>query len=254
MPRNRFILFLVSLGAFVFLWQGFVSFSGISTRILPDPQSVMTAFLRNWELLFEHSVVTIFEALVGLGISIVLGIFLAIIIDASEKVRHFFSPLLIVSQTIPLIALAPVLLVWFGFGILPKVVIVVLYCFFPITLAMLEGLGSLSQDYFFLLRSMNATRWQILKFAKIPTSLPFFMAGLRIAVVYAIAAAIVGEFVGGYQGLGILMLQATNSHRIDLLFAAIIFSSVISMLFFGIVSLLRRRIIPWESPLYSFLR
>lgn len=248
MQRDRLVLFVVSLGTALLFWQGVISFSGISPRILPNPLSVLQSFLINWELLLEHSFITIIEALLGLGISIILGIFLAILIDASKKVRNFVSPFLVFSQTIPIIALAPLLLVWFGFGISPKVIIVVLYCFFPITLAMCEGLGSLNKDIFFLLKSMRASRVQILFKAKLPASMPFFMAGLSISIVYAIAAAIVGEFVGGYRGLGILMLQAANSHRIDLLFALIIFSSCMSFVLYVLVILLRKKIIPWEYP------
>ncbi len=236
----------IGIGGCIVLWQIVVMFSGISPRLLPDPLSVLDALVRNWELVFVNALTTLFEALLGLCISIVLGVLLAIGIDASERIKHVFSPILVLSQTIPIIALAPLLLVWFGFGTSPKVIIVVLYCFFPITLAMGEGLGSLNKNILFLLKSMHATRAQILLKAKLPASMPFFMAGLSISVVYAIAAAIVGEFVGGYRGLGIVMLQAANSHRIDLLFALIIFSSCMSFVLYLLVILLRKKIIPWE--------
>lgn len=247
MLRNKYLLFVLGIGFFILFWQGSVTLLRISTRILPDPLMVLQAFLGNWKLLLEHSGTTILEALAGLGVSIVLGVFLAIVIDASDRVRHFFAPLLVFSQTIPLIALAPILLLWFGFGIFPKVVIVVLYCFFPITLALIEGLKSPREDDLYLLKSMRATRWQILTIVKIPASMPFFLAGLQIAAVYAVAAAIIGEFVGGYNGLGILMLQAVGSHRVDLLFAVIIFSSLISCVFYASVVIFRRLIFRFET-------
>jgi ABC-type nitrate/sulfonate/bicarbonate transport system permease component len=170
----------------------------------------------------------------------------AVLLDISVWIRRAVYPLLIASQTVPTIALAPLLLLWFGFGILPKVIIVVLCCFFPITIATLGGFASVERSYLHLLQSMRATYWQSLWYVKLPGSLPQFFAGLKVAVTYSVTGAVVGEYVGAYQGLGIYMQMVAHSYAIVLVFAVIIVISTLSLCLFLLVIWLERIFVPWK--------
>jgi ABC-type nitrate/sulfonate/bicarbonate transport system permease component len=163
------------------------------------------------------------------------------------RIRAAAYPLLVVSQTIPMIALAPLLLIWFGFGLFPKVIVVVLFCVFPIAIAVTDALHTTDQNTVDLLKSMRATRWQILTFVRLPSSLPAFFSGVRISATYAIGGAIVGEYVGAYRGLGVFMQTSANSHAIDLVFAALVIVACTSMIFLGLVSITERICIPWRK-------
>ncbi len=151
----------------------------------------------------------------------------------------------ITSQTIPIIALAPLLLIWFGFDIGPKIIVVTLYCFFPIAVACADGLAGAEPEMLNLLKSMNASRWQILWLVRLPQAMPAFFSGLRIAATYSVTGAIVGEFVGAYQGLGIYMQREANSFGTVQVFAAILVTAALSLLLFGLVSLIERIALPW---------
>src|SRR3989440_8145138 len=174
-----------------------------------------------------------------------LGLLLAILLDASNWLRRAIYPLLITSQTIPIIALAPLLLIWLGFGLEPKIIVVALYCFFPIAVACADGLAGAEPELINLLRSMRASRWQILWLVRLPGAMPAFFSGLRIAATYGVTGAIFGEYVGAYQGLGIYMQLSFNSHAIVLVFAAILVTAALSLLLFGLVSLIERIALPW---------
>jgi ABC-type nitrate/sulfonate/bicarbonate transport system permease component len=159
------------------------------------------------------------------------------------------EPILVTSQTIPVVAVAPLFLLWFGFGVLPKVLVVVLVTFFPIVVALLDGFGSASRDASDLLRSYGATDWQAFRKLRWPTALPSFFTGLRIAVVYAVIGAVFGEYVGAREGLGIWMQLSQNSFRTDLVFAAIVVTSLVSLALYAVVGLIRRATIPWAPGL-----
>jgi ABC-type nitrate/sulfonate/bicarbonate transport system permease component len=177
--------------------------------------------------------------------AILLGLFLAILLDISTWIRRAVYPLLVTSQTIPMIALAPLLLIWFGFSLEPKVIVVTLYCFFPIAVACADGLLGTDPDLVRLMRSMRASRWQILWLVRLPGAMPSFFSGLRIAATYSVTGAIFGEYVGAYQGLGIYMETAAHSFAIVLVFAAILVTAVLSLLLFGLVALIERIALPW---------
>jgi ABC-type nitrate/sulfonate/bicarbonate transport system permease component len=159
--------------------------------------------------------------------------------------RRAIYPLLITSQTIPIIALAPLLLIWFGYNIGPKVLVVALYCFFPIAVACADGLAAAEPELIKLLRSMRATRWQILWLVRLPGAMPSFFSGLRIAATYSVTGAIFGEYVGAEKGLGIYMKLEANSFATIQVFAAILVTAVLSLLLFGLVSLIERIALPW---------
>jgi ABC-type nitrate/sulfonate/bicarbonate transport system permease component len=159
--------------------------------------------------------------------------------------RRAVYPLLITSQTIPIIALAPLLLIWIGYDIRPKLIVVTLYCFFPIAVATVDGLASAEPELIKLLHSMKATRWQILHLVRLPGAMPAFFSGLRIAAAYSVIGAIFGEYVGAEKGLGIYMQKAANSFATINVFAAILVTTILSLLLFGLVSLIERIALPW---------
>ena len=229
--RPSFIFIIILL----IIWEIYVRTGNINIRILPPPSFIFKDIFLHWGSLYPHIVQTLIETVIGFLVATVFGFLMAILLDTSPKINKTIYPLLIISQTIPIIALAPLLLLWFGFGILPKIIIVVLYCFFPITIAGADGLLQTKKQYMKLLVSMNATYWQGLFLVRLPSSLPSFFSGLKIAATYSVAGAIVGEFVGAYQGIGVYMQQAANSYSISLVFASIFLTIILSFIILKIV-------------------
>lgn len=234
------------LAVFVLLtWEGYVALSGVSPTILPSPTGIALALWANAGLLWGHTLATLVETALGFGLALTSALILALTIDSWGVARRALYPWLVASQTIPIIALAPLMLIWFGFGLLPKVLLVSLFCFFPIVVATVDGLARTDRELLDLLRSMKATRLQALRLAKWPYALPSFFSGLRIGATYSVTAAIFSEYVGGFSGLGILMQTAANSRATPLVFAAIVVSALLSFAIFGLVSLLERLFVPW---------
>lgn len=227
------------------LWEIAVDVNLSLAQFLPSPVNIARAFALNWGAIYDNTVPTLMETVLGMFVAIVLGLFLAVLLDFSSWSRRAIYPLLIVSQTVPIIALAPLLLIWFGIGIGPKVIVVTLYCFFPIAVAAADGLASAEPDLLRLLGSMGASRWQTLWLVRLPGALPAFFSGLRIAATYSVTGAIAGEFVGAYKGLGIYMTISTNSHAIPVVFATIVVTAVLSLALFGLVNLIERLALPW---------
>jgi ABC-type nitrate/sulfonate/bicarbonate transport system permease component len=226
-------------------WELYVRSGQISADVLPTPTSIVQALFANWDVISVNTMQTLLETVIGLLASIVLGLVLAVLLDTSSWVRRTLYPLLITSQTIPMIALAPLLLIWFGFDLGPKVLLVILYCFFPIAVASADGLLGTDADLVRLMKSMHASRWQTLWLVRLPGAMPAFFSGVRIAATYSVTGAIFGEYVGAYQGLGIYMQSSANSHAIVLVFAAILVTAVLSLLLFGLVALIERIALPW---------
>ena len=237
---------ILLLSAFVLLWELYCRLSGISKMILPSPSAIFQALVTNWPVLLIHTVQTVEEALIGLACAIFLGVSVAMLLLLLPSIRAGVYPLLVFSQTIPVIALAPLLLIWFGFDLTPKVIIVVLYCFFPIAIALSDAFFSTDQNAIALLKSMGASEMHTLIFVHIPNAIPAFFSGLKISVTYAIAGAIVGEYVGAYRGLGVYMQTSANSHATALVFAALAVTALITMLLLGSVSIAEYVCTPWK--------
>lgn len=231
--------------ALLALWELIVRFGQVSTEILPAPTAIGQALVDNWDIISIHTMQTLLETVLGLALATLLGVLIAVLLDVSPTVRRAIYPLLVTSQTIPMIALAPLLLIWFGFDIGPKVIVVILYCFFPIAVACADGLLGADPDVLRLMKSMKASRWQTLWFVRLPGAMPSFFSGLRIAATYSVTGAIFGEYVGAYKGLGIFMQTSFNSHSVILVFAAIVVTAVLSLVLFGFVSLIERIALPW---------
>ena len=231
--------------ALLALWELYVRTRQVSAQILPSPIAIVQALMNNWSIIYDNTLQTLLETVLGLTLAALLGLLLAITLDISNWMRRAVYPLLITSQTIPIIALAPLLLIWIGYDIRPKLIVVTLYCFFPIAVATVDGLASAEPELIKLLHSMRATRWQILRLVRLPGAMPAFFSGLRIAAAYSVIGAIVGEYVGAEKGLGIYMQKAANSFATINVFAAILVTTILSLLLFGLVSLIERLALPW---------
>lgn len=239
-PATSLFISLISL------WEFSVQTKLVSFHLLPAPSQIIIALITNWDVIGQHTLQTCIEAVLGLVLSIILGFLVAVLLDMSSTTRKAVYPLLVTSQTIPMLALAPLLLLWFGFDITPKVFIVLLSCFFPITIATLDGFAHIDRDYTKLLQSMRASYWQTLWYLKLPGSLPQFFSGLKIAATYSVTGAVVGEYVGAYQGLGIYMQEVAHSHIIALVFAVIFVISIVSLLLVGGVIIAEWLLLPWR--------
>jgi len=236
---------LVLTLALLALWELYVRADHVSVQLLPSPTAIVQALFNNWSIIYDNTLQTLLETVLGLTLAAVLGLLLAITLDISSWVRRAVYPVLITSQTIPIIALAPLLLIWIGYDIRPKLIVVTLYCFFPIAVATVDGLASAEPELIKLLHSMRATRWQILRLVRLPGAMPAFFSGLRIAAAYSVIGAIFGEYVGAEKGLGIYMQKAANSFATINVFAAILVTTILSLLLFGLVSLIERLALPW---------
>lgn len=214
--------------------------------MLPSPIEVFKAFGHEFKLLCNNSLVTLTEAFLGLFISIILGFILSFIMDANRLLYKAVYPLLVISQTVPVIAIAPLLVLWFGYGIAPKIVLIVLVCFFPITIGLLNGYRTINPDMHKLLQSMGATKWEIFRHLKLQSSLPTFFAGLKIAVSYSIVGAVIAEWLGGSSGLGVYMTRVRKSYSFDKMFAVIILISIISILLILLVAKIEKLVQPYR--------
>ncbi|HEX5797605.1 MAG TPA: ABC transporter permease [Candidatus Saccharimonadales bacterium] len=230
----------------VLFWQAYAGAGLVDKLVLPAPSDIYSSLLQHRGIIWDHTLQTLLETLTGLMLAVILGAGIGTAIFLFPRFRNTMYPLLVASQTVPIIALAPLLLIWFGFGILPKIIIVVLYCFFPIAVAVSDGLMNTPAHLVDLFKSMKASRWQILRYVRLPSALPSFFSGLRISVTYAVIAAIFGEYVGAYKGLGIFMQTAAHSRAIDLVFASIFVIVSITLILFALVAVLQRLSLPWR--------
>lgn len=240
-PPTAFLLLLL------LLWQAAVWLRGIERWLLPSPWDILVEGIDSWQNLglADHTWQTLQEAVLGFLLAVGTGMLLALAVDLSPLLRRTFYPLLVVSQTIPIIAIAPILVLWLGYGILPKMLVVALVCFFPIAISTADGLRAADPEWINLLRSMGATPWQIYRKVRLPGALPSLFSGLKVAVTYSVIGAVIGEWVGGSVGLAFFMRRAHNSFRYDREFAAIAVTSVVSILFFLVVVGLERLLLPW---------
>jgi NitT/TauT family transport system permease protein len=231
----------------IILWDVIIRIFRIPDFLVPPPLAVLNQFItgKGFSLLMTHSLVTLYETGLGFILGIVIGVFLAILIVYSPFLQTAIYPLLVVAQVIPKLALAPLVLIWFGYGILSKVVIAFLISFFPIIVNTASGLREVEPEMIDLVTSLNATKWQVFKKIRFPNSLPHLFSGLKISITFAVIGAIVGEFVGADTGIGYLIIIATHELKTALLFAAIIISSIIGIFAYGVIVLLEKILIPW---------
>jgi ABC-type nitrate/sulfonate/bicarbonate transport system permease component len=244
-PR-RIVPPLLLVGAFLVGWELYARASGVSPFVLPPPSRVLASLWEFRDEAWRHTLPTVGETVVGFAVSIVAGTAAAIAMDRTDVIRRAVAPLLVGSQTIPIVAIAPLVVVWFGFGFLPKILVVVLVTFFPITVALLDGFASTPADRTELMRSMGASDDQVFRKLRWPTGLPGLFTGLKISATYAVVAAVIAEYVGATEGLGIWMQLSQRSFRTDLVFAAILLTAVLSVALVALVTLIERAVIPWS--------
>lgn len=235
----------VLLALLVVGWEAWVRVFDTRPYILPGPSRIWDGFWETKHLLPEHIRTTLAEAVLGLTFGATAGVVIAVLVAGIPLVRRVLMPLLVVSQTIPMVVLAPLLIVWFGFGMTPKVVVVALWGFFPVAVATADGLMSADREMVGLVRSMGANRLQVLREIRVPSALPSFFSGLKIASAYAVGGAVVGEWIGASSGLGLYITRAQTSFRVERVFVAVVLIAVLSMLLFALVHVLARLATPW---------
>jgi ABC-type nitrate/sulfonate/bicarbonate transport system permease component len=235
------VLAALLLGA----WELYAGLSDVSPFVLPAPSQVLGALWDQRDQAIRHTVPTLIETVVGFAVSIAAATATAVALDRAAWARRAVEPLLVASQTVPIVAIAPLIVVWFGFGIVPKVLVVVLVTFFPITIALLDGFASTPSAAADLMRSLGASAGETFRKVRWPSGLPGLFTGLRISATYAVVAAVIGEYVGATDGLGIWMQLSQRVFRTDLVFAAILVTAALSVALYGFVVLAERLTIPW---------
>jgi putative hydroxymethylpyrimidine transport system permease protein len=226
-------------------WQLAVWLGNVPEYLLPSPSAIVADLKTDWVVLGPALWVTLREVLIGFVIATIAGIGLAVPLHLFGPLRRAMYPILIASQTIPVVVLAPILVILLGYGILPKLVIVALICFFPIVVNGLDGLRAVDDDFISMMYTLDASRWAIFRRVEFPGALPSIFSGMRIAATFASIGAVFGEWAGSSAGLGYVMLEATPNLLTSRIFAAILLLTVISLVLFGLVSLIERIAVPW---------
>ena len=259
MSWRSYLRWPIVLAGLVAVWQLIVTVTGVPHYILPAPQRVATTLIERWALIADHAGVTVAEIILGLIFGTLLGVIGALTVAAFRPARRWLLPILVASQAVPVFALAPILVLWIGYGMASKVVMAMLIIFFPVTAAFLDGLRRTESGWLDLARTMTAGHgsawWQtaILLFRiRVPAALPALASGIRVAAAVAPIGAVVGEWVGSSAGLGFLMLQANGRMQIDLMFAALLVLAVFGVLLWFSLDALLRRLLPWQTDSFSF--
>lgn len=235
----------IAIASLLLAWQFYADLFGISPTTLPSPVRVAEQAWANRQALWDNTLPTVRATLLGFVCSLATAFLLSILLDFSETLRRALFPVFIISQTLPLVAIAPLVVLWFGFGLVPKIMLVALVTFFPMLVALVQGYESTEKEIALLLRAMGATRWRSFWLARLPSAAPFFFAGLRISITYAVVGAIFAEYAGAVRGLGIYILNAKNNFRPDLVLAAVGVSATLTLLLFAATVLIQRLAMPW---------
>jgi putative hydroxymethylpyrimidine transport system permease protein len=226
-------------------WELYADVGGVDDFILPSPSQIATALWEDRSLLWSNLLVTGQEVGLGILVALVLGFVLAVALHFSGALRRGVYPLLVASQAVPIVIIAPLLVVWFGFGIVPKLAIIALVCFFPVVVTTLDALRSVDPDQLKLMRTLDASRWQAFRWAEAPAALPAALSGAKIAVAVAVIGAVFAEYAGSSEGLGHLMLQAIPQLETARAYAAVVLLAAFAVLLFSALALAERRLVPW---------
>lgn len=242
---KEILLPLATFGLLILLWHLFVSALKIEQFLLPSPLKVTGSFVRDWELLLINSYITAYETSIGFLLAIAVALPSAVLIVYSAVLEDSLYPVLVIAQAIPKAAAAPLILLWLGYGIFPQMIIAMLIAFFPIVITAVHGMKSIEPEMYELARSFHASAWKIFFKLRLPKSLPHLFSGFRISITLALVGAIVGEFVGGKEGLGYLIVVSNSDLNTTLMFAAITMSAFMGLALFGAVAALERLAMPW---------
>ncbi len=238
---------VLSVASAFLIWEVYVRLSGISPLMLPAPSRVVHQIVLNRALLWDNMVPTMKATFAGFALSLTVAFSLSVVLDFMPCVRRALFPIFVVSQTLPLVAIAPLVVLWFGFDLTPKVLLVALVTFFPMLVALVDGYAATDPEIEDMMRAMGASRGQAFRSARFPSAMPYFFSGLRISITYAVVAAIFAEYVGARAGLGIVILNAKNSFRPDLVLAAVVISSLLTLVLFAATALVQRIVLRWRD-------
>jgi len=239
----------ILLGLLVLLWEAYIRLAGISPLILPRPVAVWHAWIemlgdaRAW----HHTWMTVYATLTGFAYATVIGVVLGVLIARLRWLEATLNPFIVATQVIPKVALVPLFVLWFGFGITSKVIVAAVLAFFPILTNTSLGVKSIDEGHRDVMTSLNATRWQVFRRLEFPSALPYIITGLEIGIVLAIIGAIVGEYLGGNAGLGHLLVARLNAFETDQMFAVLIHMSILGFVFYFSIGALRKALVPWHA-------
>lgn len=243
---KRKVIPIVAVLVLLAVWEFVCRFGLVPAFMLPSPTQVVAALVNDAPLIWEHTLTTLAEAAIGLAGGVALGFVVAVLMDRFETLYLAFQPIITVSQTIPTIAIAPLMVLWFGYGLLPKILLIMLTTFFPVAVSLVSGFRSVDPDQLDLMRLMHASSWQVFRYVKLPAAAEPFFSGLKISATYAIVGAVIAEWLGGFSGLGVYMTRVRKSFSYDKMFASILVISVLSLALLGLVGLLERACLPWK--------
>ncbi|MDI4649084.1 ABC transporter permease [Cohnella hashimotonis] len=238
---------ILALLAVIVLWQLIVTLADVPMYILPSPLDTVNALIDDFGAIAGHVGTTLYESALGFLLSIVLAFVLGILMDSFDIVKKSLYPILIVSQTVPTIVITPILIIWFGFGMLPKVLVIVMVCFFPICISLVDAFEKVDRDYVNLFRSFEAGKLQTFLHLKLPYAMVNFFSGLKIAATYLIMAAIIAEWQGGTKGIGVYMVRAKNAYALDKVFASILVIVLVSVVLIAVINRIGSRATHWRS-------
>ena len=225
-------------------WEAVVQIAQIPLYVLPAPSDMLKTFVTECPVLAGHAGITVMEAFVGMGISFVVGVLIGILMDALPLVRRCIYPILVVTQTVPVIVLAPIFIIYMGFGYAPKILTVVLMCFFPIVVSFSDGLGEMEEGYLNLVRTYGGSKLQLYRMVKLPSAMISLISGLKVAAPYSISGAVVGEWIASQSGLGYYLIRAKNGYMLDKVFACVLMIILLSLLMNGAVKLFGYAVLP----------
>ncbi len=229
------------------IWELVTKLAEIPSWLLPAPSEIWKETLTVWPTFEEHLLSTVMLTVGGFGIGCATGLFVAVALHLLPKVRESLYPLMILSQNIPIIVLAPLLVIWFGFGLLPKMIVITLVCFFPVAVAALDGFRQTGSELIHYMKMAGATKGQIFKKLEWPHALPSIFSGLKISATYSVMGAVISEWLGSEKGIGVFMTLASSSFRTDRVFVAIFMIMLLSLVFFAIIVVLERWLIKWRT-------
>ncbi|TFE24969.1 ABC transporter permease [Cohnella luojiensis] len=243
---RSFLIPIATLIGFIAVWQISCIVFEMDPWILPDPRTIALRMAEDSALLWKHFLSTLKLALMGVGLGLAVGIIVAIVLHSVSFLRTALSPLLVLSQNVPIIALGPLLMIWFDFGLMPKLILLIIVCFFPIALSMLIGLGQAEPQLREYLGMIGATRWERMKRLEFPASLPYLFSGLKITATYAVSSAVVAEWLGASKGIGYYLVLKFKGYDTSAVFGAIVCIVTLSLLLYGAAALLERLVIRWR--------
>jgi NitT/TauT family transport system permease protein len=244
-PLPDWVLALALAAAVTVLWELAIRLFRVPTFVLPAPSAVIRSLIENWAQLASATQSTALEILLGFVLAAITGIAIALVIVRFDRFGRALYPLIVLFQNVPKVALAPIFILWFGFDLAPKVLLIVVIAFFPVAIDMLVGLQSVEPSFVALMQSVGASRSKILLDVRIPHSLPHLMAGLKVAITFSVIGAIVGEFAGASRGLGYMIQFASTQLDTPLIFAALLVVSVLGLAFYYVVEFAERVLVPW---------